>query len=260
MWGWIRKRFFRNKEDKPVAQKNQEAPTQEVRPSPKTAPATPPTSKCPYCGHEFPTPKRKKKCPNCKQYMYVRTKHLLPINRVVFTEQEVELVDFWSQQVCSVSFVDDPNEIIQQVFKGDLAKAIEKALEILKNKEVWVLSITGEKLGKKSAREAVSLLQQQLNMLLYSQHHEPQRKTSAHLAKHENIRSRVMQIKRAGIKKVKIYTVGDRLTCPKCAEQDGAIYDIDTFLKLMPIPHPECSNERFGCRCTVVAYLEELEE
>ena len=217
----------------------------------------PEISNCPYCGYELQTPKRKKKCPNCGNYMYVRTSHSLPLDRVVFTEQEVELVDFWNQ-VCSMSFLEDPNEIIKRVFNMNLAESIEKALKILEKSEVWLLSVNGEKLGKVPAHEIVSLLEQQLNMLLYYQTHDPKRKIYAHLAKQENIKSRVMRMKKAGIKKVRIMTIGDRLTCRYCTELDNKIYDIDTFLKEMPIPHSQCENERFGCRCEVVAYIEEF--
>jgi len=236
------------------------SPTQINRGGECSARDIPEMSKCPYCGHELPTPKRKKKCPNCGNYMYVRTKHNLPVDRVVFTEQEAELVDFWENQVCSISFVEDPNEVLKQVYEGDLGKAISDALAILKDKEVWILNIEGERIGKESAYEMVSKLQHQLRMLLYSQTQDKEYKDSAFSTKRESIRRRVLQMKQAGIRKVQIHAVGDRLTCPYCAEQDELVLDIDTFLKTMPVPHPKCSNEKFGCRCTVVAYMEELED
>jgi len=218
----------------------------------------PETSACPYCGYELPTPKRKKKCPNCGNYMYVRTKHELPLDRILFTEQEVELVDFWSEQVCRISFVEDPNEIFKSLYKGDIKEAMIETLEVLKSKEVWVMTIDGEIVGKKPAYETVANLQHQLNTLLHSQTHKDTYKDSALQIKRESIRNRVLQMKKNGIKKVRIDAVGDRLTCPNCAKQDGKVYDIDTFLKEMPVPHPECSNEKFGCRCRVVAYFEDF--
>ena len=46
---------------------------------------------CPYCQYEFPeTPTRKKKCPNCGNYVYVR-------KGILLTEEQVNIEDWISR-------------------------------------------------------------------------------------------------------------------------------------------------------------------
>ena len=74
---------------------------------------------CPHCDHVLEKkPGRKKKCPHCGDFIYVRTR---PIDRqrvLVTLEQAEEIEDQWSNQVSARSFpVGDANRIAKEKAK-----------------------------------------------------------------------------------------------------------------------------------------------
>jgi len=197
---------------------------------------------CPHCGAEVEKPKRKRKCPNCKNTLYVVSKLQIPLKREVFRESEIEIVrqlnriyglfpqlkglipnDFWERVESNLS--ENFDHIAYEVNKvtDDILFIHGESARPLQDFFMFAYKLTGKESYREVANWIVEkVLQIQLEKML-----------------------------KLGIKKVKILAVGDRLTCESCRKLDGKVYSIKTFLKQMPIPH-KCSSEK-GCRCTIIA-------
>jgi SPP1 gp7 family putative phage head morphogenesis protein len=63
----------------------------------------------------------------------------------------------------------------------------------------------------------------------------------------------LLDLKKAGIKQVKIYTCNDDHVCGQCKKLSGKVFEIDKALKEMPIPN-NCENDK--CRCWYVAHFD----
>lgn len=216
----------------------------------------PETSQCPYCGSQIKTPKRKKKCPECGNYIYVRTKHNLPVERFLFKEEEVPFVSLGEY----FSGTDLKNSLKE---KFDNSKSIKENIkEFIENLDEE--NIKGVKIPLYSG-DSVSYIQMPLEYLytikadlyeaLYSVEKKKEYKDKAFEYRKLAILEEVKDMKKSGIKKVQIDVVGDRLTCKHCAKLDNKVFDIDKFIENPPIPHKNCSSSA-GCRCSVIAYFE----
>ena len=198
--------------------------------------------KCPYCGAELEKPKRKRKCPNCKNTFYVVSKLSFPLKRDAFREEEIEIVRQLNRlyglfpQLAGLI----PANFWEKV-EGNLKENFDYIAYELNKVADDILLIHGE-----SARPL-----QDFFMFAYTVTGKDTYKEVANWIVERVLQIQIERMLKIGIKKVKILAVGDRLTCKSCKKLDGKVYNIKTFLEKMPIPH-KCSSEK-GCRCTIVA-------
>lgn len=198
-------------------------------------------SVCPYCSSNLDKPpKKKKKCPSCGNFMYVRFSRIL-FPFTYLTEDEAFATDeFYSLQEHGIS-KDDFFRKYEQIGQENYALTYVAIYEDLLLEETdnfqlqsiyFKLSLLHYKLGN----EFTSYLQHQAKLEL-------------------------MDLKQSGFDKVKISSVG---SCEACQKLDGRVLAISDALKERPIPCLECTHESEKgkpgwCMCRYVAVFDDSE-
>lgn len=212
-----------------------------------------PTS-CPYCGQVLPKrPSRKRKCPFCKEMIYVRTD---PETRekVITTEEGAHQIDARKKRIAYRN----------------------RWLRVLGTYGITSQHVEQEKarLRKRFRREPVdsdvfwglfnSLAMHQPSQSLYYQMAlflDEEGRDFIH-ALQQSHRIELLNYKEGGITEVEISTVRDEYCCPSCPALEGKVFRIDNALEQMPIPNRPCTayqnNPKQGfCRCTYLAIMPE---
>lgn len=182
--------------------------------------------KCPYCLYKFEdAPKRKKKCPNCGNYIYVKKETLL-------TQEEADIRNWIERLYISRKNFDRNRDILSEKF-GKVASV---------NDTIW--AILNAKTQSRDLFERRVAYYEMSNLAL------AEGKDSKLYIK-AALETKLLELKKDGFKEVIIVGYGGRNddpnTCEKCREEIGKKYKIDDVLKEMPIP-AVCENPD-GCRC-----------
>lgn len=201
---------------------------------------------CPYCGNDLAEkPNRKKRCPHCSQYIYVRQGELL-------TEKQAEERDFisrWLYILASFGVTDrtltkERERLSKQYgFEAPVRDVIWRILnglisgqrELLEQERIYCLMAA---FIEEEGKDPSGFIQQAMGI------------------RREAVKAEVLGFKRnlSGFKtRVRINTANDNLVCNTCREAASRTYSIDEFLEQMPIPD-KCENSR-GCRCWVTASI-----
>lgn len=194
----------------------------------------PTTNTCPYCSHKLEKiPSRKKKCPECEKYIFVRFGKL-------YTEDEKDIFDWlnhYNVQELDISR-DDFNKTRQKLSKefGFVASVNDTAWRLLNTINTPDTSY--------QYRKQIYMAMHHILML--------EKKKTRHIEIKIN-KMELLDLKKAGIKHVKIYTCNDDHVCGQCNNLSGKVFDIEKVLKEMPIPN-KCENEQ--CRCWYVPHFE----
>ena len=183
---------------------------------------------CPYCKAELvPVPRRKKKCPECGQTMYVRDGKLL---------QEYDaFMEDW------LNFL-SPLNVKKRDFdrtRKELEKQFGKAPGFFD--VVWSI-LNGVILEGSPEKKIYAYLE--MARVARSEGKDP----TSYIA--ESQKTGLEEMKRRGVRYVKINNYGsspDYSTCPGCAELHGQVLPIDEAIMTQPVPN-KCTNN-FGCRC-----------
>jgi len=200
---------------------------------------------CPYCGVILnKIPKRKTKCPECKEYIYVRSKqtlfssHFLTKEDAVAVDAMRELAGFgidknhYSRKKANLSkkFGQEPNS--QDVIWGLYNNLISKVQDYNEASMIYYsMALFLNKLGK----PYFSVLKQ------------------SRKAELKGINKRI-------IKAVRIQNSGD--SCEACKTIDAKIFTVEQALKEMPLPCKECTYSLQGgkpgfCRCYYELIIDE---
>lgn len=218
---------------------------------------------CPYCNTNLDkTPKRKKKCPSCNNYIHVR--RTLDENKpILVTEEKAKQLD--EERIKS-----NANESLlrtiqhygftEEEFKQRRKESYEKNKYIMNvNDVIWSLFQSRvHDLIKEGNHGTASGVYFQMALFLASEESKrPQHTLEA------SSRSRLLDYKASGCKKVEIIPAGNG--CEHCNNLKGKVYDIEEALETMPLPNKDCTfdmheNGQYFCRCIYVAASEDLDE
>jgi len=187
----------------------------------------PTTDTCPYCGAKLDKiPTRKKKCPECGNYIFVRFGKL-------YTEEEKNIKDFLDRYTLQELGInrDDFNKTRQKLSEefGAVASV---------NDTAWRL-LNSINMNDKSYRDR-RFIYTEMQQILISEG-----KNAKHI-KFEIERMGLLEYKQEGVKRVEIKTCNDDHVCDQCKKLNGKVFDIDDALREMPIP-TMCENDE--CRC-----------
>jgi hypothetical protein len=207
---------------------------------------------CPYCGVPFAEmPKRKRKCPACKQAVYITYTPTDAIKRLM-TESMAEEVDrLWAVHSARKQslqllhpFGFGERELEQWISMGNTES---QAVDLL---------ITGV------AKNCPDLHQKKMAYL-----HLALRADEAGKAYRDYLiearRCELLRLKQSSAKKVEIMTSGPGRACAHCKPLNGNVWDIDEALTAMPLPHPKCTGVMFSnvggfCACQYVPDISHL--
>lgn len=196
---------------------------------------------CPYC--EVPLremPKKKKTCPACGNYIYVRTKQSLFPSVLLKEEDALATDEYEKLKAYGVTKKDFTNE------KTRLSKG--KKVEV--SSIDVCLSLYDKLIQRTKDLSLLKLLYFEKASLLYNigGDYFDNLQISAEIE--------LTAYKQQGVKKVSILTCGD-VSCPECKKLSGKVYTTDKALKEKPVPCKACSfklhDGREGwCRCQYI--------
>ena len=192
-------------------------------------------SRCPYCEFELEKkPTRKKKCPNCSEYIYVR-------KGVLYTEEQAEIMD----QV----------GILEQY--GASRKMFEEARKELSEHFGFQASV------RDTLWKMMNSLLSQQERSIYKEHIyvrmgyfiEEEGKDPAPLIEQamKLMEERVRKEAR-GMAKFSVQTDNDDLVCDSCKNASESSISKEEFLEKMPIA-TGCLSQ-YGCRCRIALELD----
>ncbi len=188
-------------------------------------------SVCPYCGSNLAKPpKKKKKCPHCGNYMYIRSSRILFPSTCLTEEEAIATDEFYGLQEYGTS----KDDFFQKHEQMDNENHISTCIAIYENlllekTDIFQLQSIYLKLALlnyKYGNEFISYLQNHAKMQL-------------------------MHLKQNGCVQVKIFSVG---SCNTCHKLNGRVLTIEAALREKPIPCRDCTHEmekeKTGwCRC-----------
>lgn len=203
-------------------------------------------AKCPYCQKDLDKmPTRKKQCPNCKNFIYVRQGQL-------FTEEELKKIDEEirvSYKLQQFNILKKDYEIEKENLRGRFGT------EPSSHDVIW--SIANKQILQLKDFEALSHQYEKMAYLLNEEKRE-----FSHILKQAK-KFELKAIQKEGFKKVQISP--SYYSCPSCLEQKDKILTIDEALETMPLPNKDCTHvlqdpDRGYCQCKYTLYYENDDE
>ncbi len=188
---------------------------------------------CPYCKAELvPAPRRKKKCPECGQTMYVRDGKLLQ--------------EFDALQVDWLVFLSSLN--VKKRDFDQTRKSLKKQTAVEPSFFDVVRNILDEVIARGSSEDKVRAYHE-LSRAASWEGGDPSPYIEA------GLRETLEEMKRRSVKTVKVNNYGgypDYSTCEDCAALHGKAFSIDDALSSMPVPS-KCSRDDGWCRCEYIS-------
>lgn len=182
-------------------------------------------SVCPYCNENLSSPpKKKKKCPNCSSFIYVRSSRLL-FPRTCLTEDE------------SIATDEIYNLKEYGIGPEDFFAKHKLTIERLGDKGTYAttcISIYEDLLLEKTEFSELGTLYFKLALFKYKIGNE-----FFSYLQHSN-KMQLLQLKQDGYEKVKIVSIN---SCEGCQKLNGRMLTIDEALREKPIPYQNCSHE-----------------
>jgi len=229
------------KKEKPVIHSTSKTPP-EVKESP---------SICPYCQKELKQkPKRKKKCPFCDNYIYVKQRPNSEIKELVTEEEKRNIEAEWNK-------IHNYNALIRDIEdygfteKEFNCKKDEKKKQIGKEPKdgdvIWALF--NEKLHKTMKTKNFA----ELSGIYYDMSRfQIKDGRNPHETLKQSQKMKLLDYQQQEVKKVEILWSGNG--CDSCKKLNGKKYSIQKALEEMPLPNTECSMDVFEkgfpwCRC-----------
>lgn len=185
-------------------------------------------SQCPYCGMELdPAPKKKKACPHCGKFIFVRKRRLL-------TEDDAAIED-WLLRLALFNVTRKDFDTIREKLSNQFGVLASV------NDTVW--TILNEQVSKGRDLHTIRTAYYEMARLASLEGKDPKPYCT------EALRTQLYELKSMGVKTVKIVGYGRRSdsSCSKCKSLHGKKLNIETALREMPIP-TVCEDE-FGCKC-----------
>ena len=185
------------------------------------------TTNCPNCNYKLKeVPTRKKKCPTCGKYIFVRSGELL-------TENQATIKD-WIKRLENLGLTEKEYKL----HSATLAKQFGQTPLI--NDVIW--RFFNLQLTKSKSYFNSKIIYLEMARLLSKEGKDPNR----YLA--EAAKMELLELKKSWVLKVTIYTCNDNFVCSVCRKLENQVFTIANALEKMPIPYT-CQNKD-GCRCT----------
>ena len=213
---------------------------------------------CPYCGTTLQKrPERKKKCPSCSNFIFVKT---LPTSRekVLVTESQAEEIEKqWSALYERKKWLEtfSSHGLSEADYEKEKSRLSAELGREAKDREVaWALF---SKLLR-STTNLHSLKMINYEMALFVEEESGDFRPFLEKAAEMEL----LNYRQSGVvKKVQILSAGIGNSCEACRKQDGKVFTIEEALRLMPIPYKDCARTLLGeregfCRCAYTAVLE----
>lgn len=197
---------------------------------------------CPYCGEPLEKfPKRKKKCPSCKETIFLKRLPSEKEKSLVTEERASEIEKIWE---------------VQQFEKYDLMEM--QKLGLAKS------TYNSRKKDWQNSNKSLSDFKWSLyNELLTLNSNNYQNQSYIYLVmanilanegkdgfnlRQQSKKAELLSYKGMGANKVIIISAKEQ-SCENCQKLEGLVYDLDKALKLMPLPCKDCSSHYGFCRC-----------
>lgn len=202
---------------------------------------------CPYCKEILDKrPQRKKKCPHCKNYIFVKRRPNREEKELV-TEEDAQVIEIeWNK-------IHEQNNLISEIQKygfteNEFRKAKNRFKGEVSNRDV-IWSLLNEKslyLAKKGDYRAVSAIHYNQARFLVEEGRDPYQML------YQSTKMELLDYKNQGVKRVEISHSENG--CESCEKLGCKEYTIDKALKEMPLPNKGCTMDVFGtgaswCRC-----------
>ena len=202
---------------------------------------------CPYCGSIFETPPtRKRKCPYCRNTIYIRDGEIVTEERAGEIDREYAAryeFDKWVGRVRSngidEALLDRRMTARSMTYRDAVWSLLNERLISIMNTNNWsamkMLYLTMAEIRAEANKEFQSLQRQ-----------------AAECELRDYKQSRV-------VTKVKILTAGDS-ACNACRQQEGMVYTIGEAMQKKPIPHLACTtaygDQAGWCRCSYLPIVD----
>ena len=201
---------------------------------------------CPHCGGVLEKkPQRKKKCPLCRNYIYIRTS---PTNsdKVLVTEEGAKKID-WLKKL--------ENYGITEKHFDDQKNKLSKQFGCVANNRDIIHTLFNKLILKNSDFHTLQMIYYE-HALFLNEEGEDCFKILQLANKMDLLRYKQSEI---DIEKVKI--ISGEESCSFCQQLNGKIYSIEEALKTMPLPCKDCTfilydDKRGFCRCTYAPMLD----
>jgi hypothetical protein len=210
---------------------------------------------CPHCKFLFDEmPKRKRKCPQCKEDIYVKKENDKSFFRLV-DEKEASKIDDYNTYLRREAKV-----------KNILSEYGITENEFNKSKIEWNTKFTNETklrdflwgMYNKALSKNSNNLQALKMIYLHSAHflNEEGRDTQPSLKEMKKVELQQISLNGQSInKKLKAEIAGDK-NCDYGKKINGKTYSLEKALSEMPIPSGKCTNENKFCNCIYVTSIQ----
>ena len=212
---------------------------------------------CPYCKKVLEQkPQRKKKCPFCKNFIYVRT---LPSTRskILVTEDEAKKIDLeWEKVNFRNKWLSNLKQyrITEKDFGIHKDKLSKKFGQEASDRDV-IWSIFNELLTKIRDLHSLKMIYYEMALFLNEEGKD------CFTVLQQSAKMELMKFKQEGfIKKVRIL-IGGEDSCEACQRLKNKVFTLEEALENMPIPCKECTHKLYDekrgfCRCCYVAEID----
>jgi hypothetical protein len=190
--------------------------------------------RCPYCGGELENkPGRKKRCPHCENYIYIREGEMK-------TETEKDLIDFVNRGTAqelgvTISGLERERKRLSEQFGAPASG----------NDAIW--SILNKALEPGNPQKNTNLYFEMERIAQMEGCEFDHVRKAKNKSKRRMFRQELQELNGSGMV-ARVYTKNDHLVCDKCRKLSEQTFSIDELLERMPIPD-ECENPD-GCRCS----------
>ena len=206
---------------------------------------------CPYCNFEIP--KKKRKCPVCKNPLYIRK---IPPGdeKKLVTKENAEKIDKEWKEIYYFNFHRSNFKLfgVSDKYFDDYIRDYKAKAKHNPNNQDIIWALYNETAIKLSDYIALRNIYLEMASFLNSEGR------NAHHILQQSAKMELMDYKKNEIEKVEVLGTGS--SCPICAPYNGKIYDINEALEKMPIPVKGCQMEVYSdkvgfCRCRYVAVI-----
>ncbi len=210
---------------------------------------------CPYCEASLdPVPTRKKKCPSCGQFIYVRRRPS-DRKRILVTEEDAKRIEEEWKRIHEEQEYKQLLEhfsVSQKEYQNREKDLLKKFKTVPSQRDVFWAILNDrllEAMKGKSWGKISELYREQAHFLI-DEGKDPFRSLQ------ESMRCQLRDYHSSGVvKKVQVYSAGNS-SCDKCKELRGKILTVEQALETMPIPVDNCANSYGYCRCVYLPIVD----
>lgn len=206
--------------------------------------------KCPYCNKPLEKkPIKKKKCPSCGEYIYVRKGMLYTEDGLKKYEEEKAK----EAEKNRIEYLLDKIGFTYAEFQNR-EKVFQKKSKTKPSYISVIMSLFNEKILQIRDFDVLQSKYYDMALILNEEN-----KPCQHLLRPAN-KMKLMSLKKQGFEKVRIFSEG---CCESCQKLNGRILAINEALKAMPLPNKNCTHKLYNekesfCICIYEPVIPEI--